>query len=69
MTIKKPLVIEQPEVGKLIPEVRLLAGLTQEQFAVNLDVTFYTINLWKNGRAKPSPLVVKQIEEILLDIL
>ncbi|BAY88979.1 MULTISPECIES: helix-turn-helix domain-containing protein [unclassified Tolypothrix] len=39
MTAKKPLVINQPEVGKLIRELRILTGLTQEQFAASLGVT------------------------------
>jgi len=28
-------------------------------------VTFPTINRWENGRAKPSPLAMKQIEDLL----
>ncbi|MBN3871569.1 MAG: helix-turn-helix transcriptional regulator [Nostoc sp. JL33] len=62
MTTKKPLVIKQPEVGKLIRELRLLTGLTQEQFAATLGVTYPTINRWENGRAKPSPLAMEKIE-------
>ncbi|ODH02424.1 XRE family transcriptional regulator [Nostoc sp. KVJ20] len=62
MVTKKPLVINQPEVGKLIRELRLLTGLTQEQFAATLGVTYPTINRWENGRAKPSPLAMEKIE-------
>ena len=36
-----------------------------EKFAVKLGVTFPTINRWENGRAKPSPLAVQRIEELL----
>ena len=39
-------------------------GLTQEKFAAKLGVTYPTINRWENGRAKPSPLAMKQIEEL-----
>jgi transcriptional regulator with XRE-family HTH domain len=28
-------------------------------------VTFPTINRWENGRAKPSPLAMQKIEELL----
>ena len=56
------LVINQPEVGNLIRELRLLTGLTQEQFAVQLGVTYPTINRWENGRSKPSPLALEKIE-------
>lgn len=62
MTTKKPTVINQPEVGKLIRELRLLTGLTQEQFAAALGVTYPTINRWENGRSKPSPLAMEKIE-------
>ncbi|NEU77585.1 helix-turn-helix transcriptional regulator [Nostoc sp. UIC 10630] len=62
MVTKKPLVITQPEVGKLIRELRLLTGLTQEQFAATLGVTYPTINRWENGRSKPSPLAMEKIE-------
>ncbi|MEH2324505.1 MAG: helix-turn-helix transcriptional regulator [Nostoc sp.] len=65
MTIKKPLAINQPEVGQIIRDLRLLAGLTQEQFAATLGVTYTTINRWENGRSKPSPLAMGKIEEML----
>ncbi|BAY66962.1 XRE family transcriptional regulator (plasmid) [Calothrix brevissima NIES-22] len=68
MTIKKPLVINQPTVGKLIRELRLLTGLTQEQFAATLGVTYPTINRWENGRSKPSPLAMEKIEAQLLQM-
>lgn len=68
MTIKKTLVIEQPEVGKLIREVRCLTRLTQEQLAANLGVTFSTINRWENGRAKPSRMAIRLIEGMLCDM-
>ncbi|BDI21049.1 hypothetical protein ANSO36C_68510 (plasmid) [Nostoc cf. commune SO-36] len=68
MNIKKPLAIKQPEVGKLIRELRLKTGLTQEQFAAVLGVTFPTVNRWENGRNQPSPIAMKQIEKILLEM-
>ena len=33
-----------------------------------LEVTFPTINRWENGRAKPSPLALKQVEDLLRDM-
>ncbi|MEH2316032.1 helix-turn-helix domain-containing protein [Nostoc sp.] len=65
MTIKKPLAIKQPEVGRIIRDLRLAFGLTQEQFAAQLGVTYSTINRWENGRSKPSPLAMEKIEEML----
>jgi putative transcriptional regulator len=68
MTIKRPLVMKQPEVGKLIHKLRLALGLTQEQFAVALGVTYSTINRWENGRSKPSPLAMEKIEQMVKEI-
>lgn len=69
MTTKRPLVVNQPTVvGKLIRELRFLNGLTQEQFAAKLGVTYSTINRWENGRAKPSPLAIEKIEAQLLEM-
>ncbi len=65
MTIKKTLVMNQPEVGKLIYKCRLALGLTQEQLAVALGVTYSTINRWENGRSKPSPLAMEKIDKML----
>lgn len=57
--------IKQPAIGQLIRELRQTLKLTQEKFAVQLGVTFPTINRWENGRATPSPLALKQIEMLL----
>ncbi|MEH2364505.1 helix-turn-helix domain-containing protein [Nostoc sp.] len=45
--------------------MRLLAGLTQEQFATTLGVTYTTINRWENRRSKLSPLAMEKIEGML----
>jgi transcriptional regulator with XRE-family HTH domain len=65
MTIKRPLLMTQPEIGKLIRSLRLETGLTQEKFAAELGVTFPTVNRWENNRANPSPLAVEKIEKML----
>lgn len=64
ITTKRPLVMNQPEIGKLIRELRLKTGLTQEQFAAELGVTCPTVNRWENNRATPSPMALKLIEEM-----
>ncbi len=68
MIIAKPLVIKQPEASKIIREMRSHVGLTQEQLALHLGVTFSTINRWENGRGNPSPLAMQKIEAILLQM-
>ena len=55
----------QADVSRLVRELRDRIGLTQEKFAAKLGVTFPTINRWENGRAKPSPLAIQRIEDVL----
>jgi len=55
----------QADISQLVRELRERTGLTQEKFAAKLGVTFPTINRWENGRAKPSPLAMHRIEELL----
>lgn len=55
----------RPDISRLVRELREGMGLTQEKFAAKLGVTYPTINRWENGRSKPSPLAMKQIEDIL----
>jgi DNA-binding transcriptional regulator YiaG len=58
----------QADLSRLVRELRRLTGLTQEKFAARLGVTYPTINRWENGRAKPSPLALKQVEDLLRDM-
>lgn len=58
----------QLDISLLVRELRERTRLTQEKFAAKLGVTYPTINRWENGRAKPSPLALKQIEDLLRDL-
>ena len=53
------------DIPKIVKKLRTTQGLTQEQFAAKIGVTFSTVNRWENGKGKPSPLAMKQIEELL----
>ena len=55
----------QADISRLVRELRERTGLTQEKFAAKLGVTYPTINRWENSRAKPSPLALKQIEDLV----
>lgn len=46
-----------------IKALRLEMKMTQTQFAEFLGVTFVTVNRWENGKAKPSPLAARAIEQ------
>jgi putative transcriptional regulator len=56
---------DQTNIPRLIRDLRLRMGLTQEKFAARLGVTFPTINRWENGRSRPSPLAMEKIEALL----
>lgn len=65
MIVKRPPVMDQPQVGKLVVELRVLMGLTQEQFAAELGVTLSSISRWERGISKLSPLAMQKVEEML----
>jgi DNA-binding transcriptional regulator YiaG len=55
---------EGRSLSALVKEMRRQLSLSQEDLARLLGVTYPTINRWENGRAKPSPLALKQIEDL-----
>lgn len=58
-------VIEQPKLAQLVRETRARLELSQVKFATKIGVSFQSVNRWENGRTKPLPLALKQIETIL----
>ena len=58
----------QPDLAPLVRKLRERLGLTQEKFAAKLGVTFPTINRWENRKAKPSPLALRQVKELLQEM-
>lgn len=63
MFVGKPL--HQMQVNQFVRELRLSTGLTQEQFAARLGVTYSSVSRWERGRGIPSPLAMQKIEGIL----
>jgi DNA-binding transcriptional regulator YiaG len=58
-------VVNDKDIGRLVRSLRERLELSQERLAARLGVTFSSVNRWENRRAKPSPLAMKQIEEIV----
>ncbi len=58
-------VVRDKDIGRLVRSLRERLELSQERLAARLGVTFSSVNRWENGRAKPSPLAMKQIEEMV----
>ncbi|OUL35265.1 helix-turn-helix domain-containing protein [Nostoc sp. 106C] len=57
--------IEQSEIAYLVREMRQRLELSQAKFATKLGVSFGSVNCWENGRTKPLPIALKQIEYLL----
>lgn len=51
-------------ISKMIRKLRAASGLTQEQFAAKVGVTYSTVNRWENKKGKPSPLAMLRIREL-----
>lgn len=60
--------LKQPEIGYLIRELRQLLGLTQEQFGLQVGVSYETINRWENGKMQPSPLALRQLARLTQEL-
>jgi len=56
--------MDQQDTSKMIRQLRAALGLTQEQFAAKVGVTYSTINRWENSKGKPSPLAMLRIERL-----
>ena len=57
--------INQSELADLVRETRQRLELSQAKFAAKLGVSFQSVNRWENGRTKPLPIALKQIEQLL----
>ena len=55
--------MDQQDTSKMIRELRAALGLTQEQFASKIGVTYSTINRWENDKGKPSSLAMLRIKQ------
>ena len=53
--------LKPPEnFSEQVREVRRQLGLSQEELAHALGVSFATVNRWENGKTAPSKLALKQ---------
>lgn len=53
------------QLAKIAGVLRAKSYLAQQQLASNAGVTFFTLNRWDNGKSKPSPLVIRQMEVLM----
>ncbi len=52
------------DYGALVKEIRAVRGITQEQLARELEVTFSTVNGWENGKHQPIPSLARRLLEM-----
>ena len=52
------------DIPTLIKELRRRLGLTQEQFAQKVGVTYSTVNHWENGKRVPQPFLIRRLLEL-----
>lgn len=53
---------------QMVRDLREQLGLTQEQFAAKIGVTWSTVNRWENGRGNPSPLALQNLKELVKNV-
>jgi len=51
-------------VAERIRSIRMRLGLTQEQLAARLGVSFMSVSRWENGHSKPLPAFMKALEDL-----
>jgi putative transcriptional regulator len=59
------LLAQNPTLADLVRELRFRLGLTQEQFAAELGVTFVSVNRWENRKTQPSPMAMRLMRLML----
>ncbi|MBW4541389.1 MAG: helix-turn-helix transcriptional regulator, partial [Myxacorys chilensis ATA2-1-KO14] len=68
MPLQKPHLLKQPEVSRFVRELRQLTAMTQEQFGVQIGVSYEAISRRENGRMQPSSLALRQLERIMQEL-
>jgi putative transcriptional regulator len=58
------MLLAKDDISALVKDLRERMGLTQEQLAHEVGVTFCTINQWENGRRRPHRFLRKRLLEM-----
>jgi superfamily II DNA or RNA helicase/DNA-binding XRE family transcriptional regulator len=57
-----------PDYSERVKRFRAIHGLTQQALALQLGVSFATVNRWENGQTRPSQLSWKRLRELEMTI-
>jgi transcriptional regulator with XRE-family HTH domain len=52
------------DIPALVKGIRLTRGLTQEELAREVGVSFSTVNGWENGKHRPIPALVNRLLDL-----
>jgi len=55
--------IGDQDIPALVKEVRRQLGMSQEELAHGLGVSFATVNRWENGKTSPSKIARRLFEQ------
>lgn len=56
--------MQDRDIPPFVKRLRERTGLTQEQFAQAVGVTFSTVNQWENGHRRPQPFLLKRLVQM-----
>lgn len=56
--------MKNEETALLVRRLREQLGLTQEQFAHKVGVTYSTVNHWENGKRAPQPFLLSRLRQL-----
>lgn len=56
--------MQDRDIPPLVKRLRQQMGMTQEQFAQAVGVTFSTVNQWENGHRRPQPFLLRRLVQM-----
>jgi putative transcriptional regulator len=62
------LLAQETTLANLVRQLGFRLGLTQEQFAAELGVTFVSVNRWENSKTQPSPMAMRLMQLMLQEM-
>lgn len=55
---------EQENFSERVKDIRRQLGISQEELAQALGVSFASVNRWENGKTTPSKLARRQLDQL-----
>ena len=68
-TVRRKATMTGANIPRLVKEVRGRLGLTEEQFAQRVGVTYGFVNHWENGKRRAPPFLVGRLVEMREEVV